>query len=152
MLMLRKPELPSVCRRRVPRLRLLRLRPQHRTPRSWTQCEQDGISAFQLLKRLAPSGPVTLLGFSLGTGVVPAIVDRVDANRLVLCAGFSSFRAAARAAGIPAFLFPARSANLGYGGIPAQLQPSCPGCSFHGRRPLPRPDGPRHRLLERRKR
>ena len=73
---------------------------------SWTQCEQDGISAFQLLKRLAPSGPVTLLGFSLGTGVVPAIVDRVDANRLVLCAGFSSFRAAARAAGIPAFLSP----------------------------------------------
>ncbi len=71
---------------------------------SWTQCEQDGISAFQLLKRLAPSGPVTLLGFSLGAGVVPAIVDRVEADRLVLCAGFSSFRAAARAVGVPAFL------------------------------------------------
>jgi len=71
---------------------------------NWIQCEQDGISAFQLLKRLAPSGPVTLLGFSLGTGVVPAIVSRVNADRMVLCAGFSSFRAAARAVGVPAFL------------------------------------------------
>jgi pimeloyl-ACP methyl ester carboxylesterase len=73
---------------------------------SWTQCEQDAISAFQLLRRLAPSGSVTLLGFSLGTGVVPAIANRVEADRLVLCAGFSSFRAAARAVGIPAFLSP----------------------------------------------
>jgi len=73
---------------------------------TWTQCEQDAISAFQLLKRLAPSASVTLLGFSLGTGIVPAIVSRVDAARLVLCAGFSSFRAAAHAAGIPAFLSP----------------------------------------------
>lgn len=73
---------------------------------TWTQCEQDGISAFEVLKRLAPSSPITLLGFSLGTGIVPAIVDRVNANRLVLCAGFSSFRAAAHAAGIPSFLSP----------------------------------------------
>jgi pimeloyl-ACP methyl ester carboxylesterase len=73
---------------------------------NWTQCEQDGISAFQLLRRLAPSGPIALLGFSLGTGVVPAIVNRVEADGLVLCAGFSSFRAAARAVGIPAFLSP----------------------------------------------
>jgi pimeloyl-ACP methyl ester carboxylesterase len=71
---------------------------------SWTQCEQDGISALKLLKHLAPSGPISLLGFSLGTGVVPAIVNRVEADRLVLCAGFSSFRAAARAVGIPAIL------------------------------------------------
>lgn len=73
---------------------------------SWVQCELDGISAFELLKRLAPSNPIALLGFSLGTGVVPAIVDRVEADRLVLCAGFSSFRAAARAVGVPAFLSP----------------------------------------------
>jgi len=73
---------------------------------SWTQCELDGISAFRLLKLLAPSGPVTLLGFSLGTGVIPAILSRVEADRLVLCAGFSSFRAAARAGGVPAFLSP----------------------------------------------
>ncbi len=73
---------------------------------AWTQFEQDGISAFQLLKRHAPSSPIGLLGFSLGTGVVPAIVNRVEADRLVLCAGYSSFRAAARAVGIPAFLSP----------------------------------------------
>lgn len=72
----------------------------------WTQFEQDAISAFQLLQRLAPPGPISLLGFSLGTGIVPAIVSRVNANRFVLCAGFTSFRAAARAIGIPAFLAP----------------------------------------------
>lgn len=73
---------------------------------SWTQCEQDGISAFQLLKRLAPRCPTSLLGFSLGTGVASAIVHRVEADRIILCAGFSSFRAAAHAAGIPRILSP----------------------------------------------
>ena len=68
---------------------------------SWAQCEQDGLSAFQLLRRLAPPGPVAILGFSLGTGVASAIVNRVEADRLVLCAGFSSFREATHAAGIP---------------------------------------------------
>jgi pimeloyl-ACP methyl ester carboxylesterase len=72
----------------------------------WTQLEQDAISSFQLLELLAPPGPISLLGFSLGTGIVPAIVSRVNADRLVLCAGFTSFRAAARALGIPAFLSP----------------------------------------------
>lgn len=72
----------------------------------WTQLEQDAISAFQLLEGLAPPGPISILGFSLGTGIVPAIVSRVDADRLVLCAGYTSFRAAARALGIPAFLSP----------------------------------------------
>jgi hypothetical protein len=70
----------------------------------WSQCEQDAVAAFQVLKRLAPAIPITLLGFSLGTGVVPAILDRVTAHRLVLCAGYSSFRSAARAAWIPGFL------------------------------------------------
>jgi hypothetical protein len=72
----------------------------------WSQLEQDAIAAFQLLERLAPPGPVSLLGFSLGTGIVPAIANRVNADRLVLCAGFTSFRAAARAVGLPAFLAP----------------------------------------------
>jgi alpha-beta hydrolase superfamily lysophospholipase len=72
----------------------------------WNQLEQDAISAFQLLERLAPPGPISLLGFSLGTGIVPAIASRVNADRLVLCAGFTSFRAAARAIGLPAFLAP----------------------------------------------
>ena len=72
----------------------------------WTQLEQDAISAFQLLERLAPPGPISLLGFSLGTGIAAEIVSRVNADRLVLCAGFTSFRAAARALGIPALLSP----------------------------------------------
>jgi alpha-beta hydrolase superfamily lysophospholipase len=75
----------------------------------WLQCEQDAISAFHHLQRLAPRVPITLLGFSLGTGIAPAILDRVAANRLVLCAGYTSFRSAARAAWIPpliSFLVP----------------------------------------------
>ncbi len=72
----------------------------------WDQLEQDSIAAFQLLESLAPPGPISMLGFSLGTGIVPAIVCRVNADRLVLCAGFTSFRAAARALGIPALLTP----------------------------------------------
>jgi alpha-beta hydrolase superfamily lysophospholipase len=70
----------------------------------WTQCEQDAVNAFRLLEGLAPSIPNSLLGFSMGTGIVPAILNRVTADRLVLCAGYTSFRSAARAARIPGFL------------------------------------------------
>ena len=70
----------------------------------WPQLEQDAVASFELLRRLAPSVPLTVLGFSLGTGIVPAILDRIAADRLVLCAGYSSFRSAARAAWIPPFL------------------------------------------------
>lgn len=72
----------------------------------WLQCEQDAVSAFQLLKQLAPEVPTSLLGFSLGTGVAPAILDRVMPDRIILCAGYSSFRNAARAAWIPGFMSP----------------------------------------------
>jgi len=72
----------------------------------WSQCEDDAVSAFNLLKRLAPDLPIAILGFSLGTGIAPAILHRVEADRLVLCAGFSSFRKAARAAWVPRFLSP----------------------------------------------
>lgn len=70
----------------------------------WRQCERDAVSAFQLLERLVPAVPISLLGFSLGTGVAPAILNLVAADRLVLCAGYTSFRSAARAAWIPPFL------------------------------------------------
>jgi uncharacterized protein len=70
----------------------------------WRQCEQDAISAFQLLQRLAPGVPISLLGFSLGTGIAPAILSRVPADRLLLCAGYTSFRNAARSSWIPPFL------------------------------------------------
>jgi len=75
----------------------------------WLQCEQDAMSSFELLQRLAPGVPITLMGFSLGTGVAPAILNRVSADRLILCAGYTSFRNAARAAWIPplpSFLVP----------------------------------------------
>jgi uncharacterized protein len=70
------------------------------------QFEQDAISSFHLLQRLAPDVPLTLLGFSLGTGIAPAILNRVAADRLILCAGYTSFRNAARAAWIPPFMTP----------------------------------------------
>jgi pimeloyl-ACP methyl ester carboxylesterase len=72
----------------------------------WPQMEQDAIAAYELLRQLAPSVPITLLGFSLGTGIASAILKDVTADRLVLCAGYSSFRSAARAAWIPGFLSP----------------------------------------------
>jgi uncharacterized protein len=72
----------------------------------WRQCEQDAVASFALLRSLAPTIPISLLGFSLGTGIAPAILNRVAADRLVLCAGYSSFRKAARAAWIPGFLSP----------------------------------------------
>ena len=72
----------------------------------WRQCEQDAISSFQFLQHLAPGVSITLLGFSLGTGVAPAILNRVNPDRLVLCAGYTSFRSAARAAWIPPFMTP----------------------------------------------
>lgn len=70
----------------------------------WNQCEQDAVSAFQVLKTLAPAVPIAVLGFSLGTGIAPAILDRITSDRLVLCAGYASFRSAARSARIPRFL------------------------------------------------
>jgi hypothetical protein len=72
----------------------------------WSQCEDDAVAAFSLLKQLASDLPIAILGFSLGTGIAPAILHRVEADRLVLCAGFSSFRKAARAAWVPGFLSP----------------------------------------------
>ena len=69
----------------------------------WLQCEQDAVASFEVLRHLAPGTSISLLGFSLGTGVAPAILDRVAPEKLILCAGFSSFRSAARAAFIPRF-------------------------------------------------
>jgi alpha-beta hydrolase superfamily lysophospholipase len=67
------------------------------------QLEQDAVAAHMQLSKLTP-GPISLLGFSLGTGIAPAILDRVAAHRIVLCSGFTSFRAAARRVGVPRFL------------------------------------------------
>jgi pimeloyl-ACP methyl ester carboxylesterase len=69
------------------------------------QFESDALAAFAQFCALTPC-PVSLLGFSLGTGIATAILDRVRAHRLVLCAPYTSFRAASRRVGIPTFLFP----------------------------------------------
>ncbi|MGH9599117.1 MAG: alpha/beta hydrolase [Terracidiphilus sp.] len=67
----------------------------------WSQCERDAIAAFEFLKTLAPGLPVSILGFSMGSGVATAILDRIKPERLILCAAFTSFRDAARALGVP---------------------------------------------------
>jgi uncharacterized protein len=67
----------------------------------WTQCEQDAVSAFGFLKTLVPDRPVSILGFSMGSGISAAILPQVDADRLILCSAFTSFREAACALGLP---------------------------------------------------
>ena len=65
------------------------------------QCERDAIAAFRFLETLAPEAGVAMLGFSLGSGIAAAVAGQLPITRLVLCAGFTSFRAAARSVGIP---------------------------------------------------
>jgi pimeloyl-ACP methyl ester carboxylesterase len=65
------------------------------------QCEEDAIAAFEYLQRKTPKAPVSVLGFSLGSGVAAAMITRVAAHRLILCAAFTSLRAAAHSMGIP---------------------------------------------------
>ena len=72
-----------------------------RGPVTAAQFEDDAVAAFRHLQALAPDGPIALLGFSLGTGVAAAAIGRIDADRLVLCAGFPSFEAAAWSLGVP---------------------------------------------------
>jgi len=68
------------------------------------QCELDAIAALEYLRRLVPASAVSVLGYSMGSGIAAAIVGRVHAHRLILCAGFTSFRAAAQSLGFPRFL------------------------------------------------
>ena len=67
----------------------------------WEQFELDAIAAFAALEKLAPGLPVTVLGFSLGSGVATAVLQRIGAHRLILCEAFTSFRHAAFSIGIP---------------------------------------------------
>jgi pimeloyl-ACP methyl ester carboxylesterase len=67
-------------------------------------CERDAVSAFEYLERLVPGRGIALLGYSLGSGVAAAVVGQVRAERLVLCAAFTSFREGARSLGFPRFL------------------------------------------------
>lgn len=68
---------------------------------SASQSEQDAAAAFRCLQELTAPLPISLLGFSLGSGVATAIVSKVPAHRLVLCAAFTSLRKAAVSVGVP---------------------------------------------------
>jgi uncharacterized protein len=70
----------------------------------WDQFEVNALTAFATLQKLAPGTPCSVIGFSLGSGVATAIINRVDARSLVLCEAFTSFRRAATAAWIPRLL------------------------------------------------
>jgi uncharacterized protein len=72
----------------------------------WSQLEGDAVAAFTACTQLAPKLPVSVLGFSLGSGIAAATIHEVAAHRLILCAAFTSFRDAAHAAGIPVQLGP----------------------------------------------
>ena len=65
------------------------------------QSEQNAVAAFRCFEGLTAPLPVSVLGFSLGSGIVTAIVSQVAAHRLVLCAAFTSLRMAAVSIGIP---------------------------------------------------
>jgi len=76
----------------------------------WSQFELDAVSAFQYLQGLAAGRPVSLLGFSMGSGIAAAILQQVEAASLVMCAAFTSFREAACLTVLPralSFLAPA---------------------------------------------
>jgi hypothetical protein len=73
-------------------------------PPHWKQFELDAVAAFAVLEKLTPGLPATVLGFSLGSGVAIAAIDRLPARRLILCEAFTSFRHAAVSAGIPRLL------------------------------------------------
>lgn len=68
---------------------------------SWKQCEDDAVAAFELLRALTPALQPSILGFSMGSGIAAAIMDRVSPGNLILCAAFTSFPAAACAICVP---------------------------------------------------
>jgi uncharacterized protein len=67
----------------------------------WKQCEDDAISAFAFLQTLVANCPVSILGFSMGSGIAGAILPRIAPARLILASAFTSFREAACVLGLP---------------------------------------------------
>jgi alpha-beta hydrolase superfamily lysophospholipase len=73
----------------------------------WNQFERDAMAAFAALEHLAQGLPLSVVGFSLGSGVAVATINQLCAGResgalrLVLCEAFTSFRGAAKAAWFP---------------------------------------------------
>jgi uncharacterized protein len=67
----------------------------------WQQCEQDAVAAFGALKARVPEIPISILGFSLGSGIAVAAIDRISPQNLILCSSFSEFQAAVCCVGLP---------------------------------------------------
>lgn len=67
----------------------------------WRRCEEDAVASFEYLKAMGIGVPVSLLGFSMGSGIATAVLPRTNPDRLVLCAAFTSFRDAACSMGVP---------------------------------------------------
>lgn len=65
------------------------------------QCEADARIAFHLLRQLVPSAPLSILGYSLGSGIATAVTPGLKPTKLILCAGFTSLRKAATSLGVP---------------------------------------------------
>jgi uncharacterized protein len=70
-------------------------------PVDWRRCEENAADAFHCLQTLAPTLRVSLLGFSMGSGIAAAIASRIPAARLILCSAFTSYREAACVLGVP---------------------------------------------------
>jgi alpha-beta hydrolase superfamily lysophospholipase len=72
----------------------------------WAHWEDDAVAAFECLERLVAPMPVSMLGFSMGSGVAAAVIRRISAKSLILCASFTSFRAGAHSLGLPTRALP----------------------------------------------
>lgn len=75
----------------------------------WRQCEDDAVAAFAFLQTMLPDLPLSVLGFSMGSGIAGAVMNRIAPEHLILCSSFTSFQAAAHALGVPralSFLVP----------------------------------------------
>jgi uncharacterized protein len=70
-------------------------------PVDWRCCEENTLDAFHCLLLLAPALPVSLLGFSMGSGIAASVAGRIRAERLILCSAFTSYREAACVLGVP---------------------------------------------------
>jgi alpha-beta hydrolase superfamily lysophospholipase len=67
----------------------------------WRACEDDAESAFSFFRTLVADVPITLLGFSMGSGIASAVLHRTSPAQLILCSAFTGFRDAACSLGLP---------------------------------------------------
>jgi uncharacterized protein len=67
----------------------------------WRACEDDAVEAFQFLEALVPEVPVSILGFSMGSGIAVAVLHRIRPAGLILGSAFTSFGDAACVLGLP---------------------------------------------------